>query len=269
MTRVLVSLDADLASSIALRYACQLAGLAGMELQPIHVEEAGSKGSPPGSGWVRRTWEAALLEAGRDEIVRLIDAERDCCHGALLPPKLCMGHREEEILRELTGGNYDLFVEGALYRFTAADFSAKLRSRLYRYSPCPIVLVRNLVEIEKVALLLSDGVAYRPLVEHYCRLLGEVPLSLDLFYYQPRHPLFGQDALHEPRPVLEAAARDLAKESVKLGRQEVLADSPERAAETLRDYGLVLAGISRQHRKGAVAKLLGLSPAPCLLVILH
>ena len=60
MLRALVALESDLASSIALRYACQMANIVGMALQTIHVEDADAEGHAPGTGWVRRSWEKAL-----------------------------------------------------------------------------------------------------------------------------------------------------------------------------------------------------------------
>ncbi len=268
MTRVLVFLDADLASSMALRYACQLGKLTDMELQPIHVEDAAHRGGSPGSGWVRKTWESALLETGREEITRLVEAERKGCP-SLLPPKLCMGDREEELLRELEVGDYDLFVEGALYRFTSADFAAKLRSRLYRFAPCPIILVRNLVEVGKVAFLLGEEPAPQALLKAYWPLLGQAGLEMDLFYYQQGHGLLGPGPEADPQKVLEAAREVLVQKGAQAGPGRVLEKSPERAAEVLRDYGLVVAAVSSRHRKGPLVKLLSQSPAPCMLLVLH
>ena len=48
MLRMLVYLDADLASSIALRYACQLAQLIDMRLHSVHVEEPDHDGTCAG-----------------------------------------------------------------------------------------------------------------------------------------------------------------------------------------------------------------------------
>lgn len=261
-------MEADLASSMALRYACQLAKLGDMELQPIHVEDAAGRGGSPGSGWVRKTWESALLETGREEISRLVEAERNNCP-SLLPPKLCMGDREEELLRELEAGDYDLLVEGALYRFTSADLAAKLRSQLYRFAPCPIILVRNLVSLEKVAFLLGGEGAPQALLKAYWPILGQAGLGIDLFYYRQAHGLLGTAPEDEPDKVLQAAREALAQRGVEPGQTGILEKGPEQAVETLRDYGLVVAAVSSRHRKGPMVKLLSQSPAPCMLLILH
>lgn len=52
MIKTLVSTNADLATSIALRYACQLADLTGMVLQTMPVVEPEQEGHSPGTGWV-------------------------------------------------------------------------------------------------------------------------------------------------------------------------------------------------------------------------
>ncbi len=264
MTKVLVSLDADLASSIALRYACYLAGLSEMELQPIHVEEAG--GDSGGSGWVRKTWETALLETGLEEISQIIDAERGSC-GSLLPPKLCMGDREDEILRELEHGGYDLFVEGALYSFTSANFAAKVRSHLYRYAPCPIILVRNLADIPKTAFLLSDGQDPDALIDAYCRLFGETPFGLDLIYCRfPSLVSFGHGESHDPVQILAEARKALADRGCEPEQVMVLEEQPAKVAERMREYGLVAASLGKQQRKGPLGKMLGQTPAPTMIL---
>jgi len=269
MIKVMVSLDADLASSIALRYACQLTGISEMELQPIHVEQADRGGGSPGSGWVRKTWETALMETGLEEISHVIDAERNSC-GPLLPPKLCIGDREDEILRELVRGDYDLLVEGALQSFTSANFSAKLRSHLYRHAPCPIILVRNLVQIQKVALLLTEDQNPAALIDFYYKLFGESSLSLEIIYCQfPSLASFGRVDAQAPQRALDAAQKELADRGQEPDRIKVLAERPAKAAELMRDYGLVMASLGKQHRKGPFGKLLAQSPSPTMLLSSH
>ena len=76
MIKALVSLNADLASSIALRYSCRLAESVDMKLHTIHVEEVDREGYPPGSGWVRSTWEKGLVQTAEEEISHLISTAR-------------------------------------------------------------------------------------------------------------------------------------------------------------------------------------------------
>ena len=134
MLRTLVYLDADLASSIALRYTCQLAQLVDMKLHSVHVEEPDQDGHAPGTGWVRRTWESTMLKTGEFEIAQLINAEKSSCP-KLGAPKMIVGDRESEILREIQRESYDLFVEGLLHSFTTKKLFDKINSKLYKPRP--------------------------------------------------------------------------------------------------------------------------------------
>jgi len=51
--KALIAVKADLASSIAIRYACQLAKLTGLGLQTLFVVKPDEPGHTPGTGWVR------------------------------------------------------------------------------------------------------------------------------------------------------------------------------------------------------------------------
>ncbi len=157
MLRTLVYINADLASSIALRYTCQLEKFINMKLHFVHVEEPDQDGHAPGTGWVRRTWENTVLKTGEFEIAQLIKAEKSSCP-KLSAPKMLIGNRETEILREIQNESYDLFVEGSLHSFTSKKLYDKIHSRLYRHIPCPVIIVKNLVDIEKIALIVRNDI---------------------------------------------------------------------------------------------------------------
>ena len=61
MLKALVPVAADLASSIALRYACQMSESIQVEIQTIHVKAPSSESSQLGTGWVRQIWEKTML----------------------------------------------------------------------------------------------------------------------------------------------------------------------------------------------------------------
>ena len=158
MIKTLVSLETNLASRLALRYAYRLANVIDMELHTVYVKESASEGQSPGTGWVRKTWEDALLYSEQEEITRLIKSER-ALYPKLSPPKISIGSREKEIYYELQSGLYGLFVEGALHTFNTSLFYRKIHSWFYQNSPCPIILVKNLVSLEKILIVL-DGHFY-------------------------------------------------------------------------------------------------------------
>lgn len=267
MIKILVSVDADLASSIALRYACQLADLIGVELQTIHVEEPGKEGYSPGSGWVRQTWEAALLETGREEVNRLIKAEKTSCP-VLPPPKMFIGDREEEILRELQRGSYDLFVEGALYTFTAANFYKKIHSRLYRRVPCSVMLVKNLVNPQRVVIVMTGNENVPRLISSFLRIFqgGKVEVDLLSCEFEKRAEPIVREGRKNSDASLQSAEKILVERGLKLGERRVLEGTPEELGHVLKDYGLTVAPIHRDGtKKSDLLELLSRCPSPILL----
>jgi nucleotide-binding universal stress UspA family protein len=268
MIRALVSLDVDLASSIALRYACQMAEMIEMELQPIHVEELGREGRLLGSGWVERTWERTLLKTGLEEINRLISTERGSCP-AIFPPKISVGEPQNEILRELKEEPYDLLVKGELYAFTPNRFHEKVHSRLFRHAPCPIMVVNNLVHLRKVSLLLEEGTEIQPLIGTFLKLFGAADVDADLLYCRFRPSIrqaFRQN--EEPDTLIRAAEEMLSQQGRRLGKTEVREEAPEKLGDLMRDYGLVMTSIHHDlGHKNPMAELLSHTPSPILLLI--
>lgn len=267
MTKALVSLDADLASSIALRYAAQLAKLTGMDLETIHVVEPDREGHTPGAGWVRRTWEKGLLETHQGEIRRLINAEKASCP-SLAPPKMFVGDREEEILGELQRGSYDLFVEGALYTFTAGNFYKKIRSRLYRYAPCPALLVKNLVNLQRVVIVMTGNENVRGLISSFLRIFqgGKVELDLLSCEFEKRVEPIVREERKNSDAGLQSAEKILAERGWKPRERRVVQGTPEKVGHLLKDYGLTVSSIHREGgKKSDLLELLSRSPSPILL----
>ena len=264
MLKTLVSLNADLASSIALRYACQMANMVGMELQTIHVEEPGAEGQAPGTGWVRRTWEQALLKTGEEEIAQLIQAEKSSCP-PLPPTKMCIGDREEEIYHELERESYDLFVEGTLYTFSSANFYKRIRSRLYRNPPCPIILVKNLMSLTRVALLLGSEVDPSDVVGKFLKTFEGAEVDVDLFYYkfeQGGAPLQEDKA---PDTILSTASSLLGEGGRRSKESRVIQDAPENLRNLFKDYSLVVSSVQDiAHKKSPLTELLHRIPSPIL-----
>lgn len=164
MILALISINTDLGSSIALRYAYELSNKIDMRLYDIHVVDAKQSGSSPGFGWVQKTWENALIESKSEEIRQFLDMEK-----VELPflktPKILIGDRTEKLLDELQTGQYAFFLEGALPSFNPNDFYRLVHSRLYRLMPCPVMIVKNLVSelfgrsAERLPLTVRKGVA--------------------------------------------------------------------------------------------------------------
>ncbi len=263
MLKTLVSLNADLASSIALRYACQMASFMQLELQTIHVEEPGAEGKPLGTGWVRRSWEKAMLETGQEEISQLIQAEKTHCP-PLAATKMCIGDREEEILNELRREHYDLFMEGILYTFTPTSFYKKIQSRVYRQASCPIILVKNLTSLNRVVILLGAEMDHAGVLDTFLKMFGDAKVDIDLCYY--RFQQAGGTASQEnPESVLSAARKKLAAVGRTANSSRLIQESPEAAAELLGNDALVISSVQRSaHKKGPMIELLHRIHCPIL-----
>ena len=275
MIKTLVSLNADLASSIALRYTCQLANIIEMDIKTIHVEEADTEGNPPGTGWVRKTWEKGLLGTAEAEISQLINAERASCP-SLGSPKMMVGDPEAEILRELENESYNVLVEGILLSFDASHFEGRMRSKLYKKMPCPLLLVKNLVELKRIALLIEDHTDLRTLIPTFSKLFERATLEYDILrviLQKPGRLSFTKDAQDAPEPVFEEADELLTNANNMLAEAsrsplevKTLRDVPAKIADSLQDYALVVSCVPRQMaKKSPMLELLSKVPSAVLL----
>jgi hypothetical protein len=274
MINVLVSLDADLASSIAFRYSCRLTEFIDMRLQTIHVEEVEKEGFPPGSGWVRSTWEKGLLQTAQQEISQLIDTEKPGC-----PPLdasiVRIGDKEDELLHEIEDNSYDLLLEGVLHSFDGQLFFQKVRSKLYKYAPCPIILVKNLVDPGRIALLLMASQDVSPLVSNFLKIFGKSKASVDLVHFIDKRggqTEFKKKASEVADPELAYAARTIGEAATLLAEggctpkaSWIMQDRPKKAGELLGEYGLVAACLPRSANKGLALDLLSRVPSATLL----
>ncbi len=266
MLRTLVYIDADLASSIALRYTCQLAQFVDMKLHSVHVEEPDQDTHAPGTGWVRRTWENTVLKTGEFEIAQLINAEKSSCP-TLGAPKMLIGDRENEILREIQKESYDLFVEGSLHSFTAKKLYDKIHSRLYRLIPCPVLIVKNLVAIEKIALLVRNEIESKTLVSVFLKMFKGAKLKLDLVYCEfQEHGKLTVDTKKEINGTLNAAKEILAENQWSPENCLTIKGAPEEIGDTLRDYGLLVCPLYHNiSKKSSWFQLLSHIPSPILI----
>ena len=266
MLRTLVYLDADLASSIALRYACQLAQLVDMKLDSVHVEEPEADGHAPGTGWVRRTWENTMLKTGEFEIAQLIKAEKSSCP-KLGPPKMLVGDRENEILREIQRESYDLFVEGLLHSFTTKKLYDKFNSRLYKHIPCPVIIVKNLVNVEKIALIVRSEIEPKRLVSLFLNIFMNAKIKLDLIFCEFQEPgQLSYNAKKETNGTLSAVEKMLAENQYPPENCLTIQGAPEEIGDALRDYGLIACPFYHTiSKKSNWFQLLSHIPSPILI----
>jgi len=266
MLRTLVYLNADLASSIALRYICQLTKLIDMKLHSVHVEEPDQDGHAPGTGWVRRTWENTVLKTGEIEIAQLIKAEKSSCP-TLGAPKMLIGDRENEILNEIQKQSYDLFVEGFLHSFSAKKLYDKIHSRLYRLIPCPVIIVKNLMDIERIALIVRNDMEINNLVSMFLKIFNGAKPRFDLVlceFQEPGQLMFNNNK--EINETLGAAEKILAENQWSPENCLTIKGAPEEIGDTLRDYGLLACPLHHTiSKKSNWFQLLNHIPSPILI----
>jgi hypothetical protein len=266
--KALIAVKADLASSIAIRYSCQLAKLTGLGLQTLYVFKPDEKGHTPGTGWVREAWEDAMVLKGRDSIAKLIQAEKIACPG-LGNPKMVAGKRDMEILHELQVSDYDLFAEGMLHAFEPTNFLKKIHSRLYRNLPCPVLMVKNLASLAKGILALGEENDMASCVSVFLKLFEGVEVDLDLICCRFQNTAVDaeRDTASRLETGLGAAEKMLAEKGRTPRASRLVQGVSESLDRSVRDYGLVLTSLARENiEKSPIVDLLSRNPSPVLIV---
>jgi hypothetical protein len=246
MVNVLISVNADLGSSIALRYARGLSKKINMQLHGIHVIDPKRMDRAPGSGWVRHTWENALIETEKEEIRLFLEVEK-----AGLPflkvPRMVIGDRTDGVLEELHRDDYHLFMEGVPPTTNPDDFYKLIHSRLYQMLPCPVLVVKNLLTPLKAALLLDDKTdftSFSPFVDMFFKT-SEIVLE----------PIFLKFSNAEGLTLKEVDAPDFPLKNFDLSawmpskKGKIVEGSEKTLAAWLREYGVVASSLDHMPDK--------------------
>lgn len=238
MLKTLLYVNEDLASSIALRYTAYLNKFLPLSLYITHVEMV-EENEQVGTGWVRRTWEEGVASSGKQLVERMLRTENIDCPLAGRP-KVFIGDRDKEIAYELSNGRYNLYVEGYLNSANQDRFYETISSPLYTGTTCPILVVKNLSISKKCALLCSDSVDPKVLVEKSMAILGDSTFDLDIVYfkYKDSDRLLTMDKKDGGRYLEETEAL-LAQAGKSVDHVIVLSGSPEQVGNYLKDYALV------------------------------
>jgi hypothetical protein len=265
MIRTLVSVYPDLSSVIAMNYACRLSRIIDMGIQPIFVKEPEPGAQAPGTGWVRHTWENSLLGMERDAVDRLIETERDHC-AILARPQVLVGDRDDIILKNLLGGTYDLFVEGCLASFEKSELLQRVRSKLYRNLPCPVIIARNLIELSKILIVFDDSVNVDRLLPSMMQLFNGTQLRFDLLYCR----LLGTGSYVEPIEESDAffskADSILLEHGWEPENRLALQGTPQGLIRQMEDYSLIVTCLPQlMEADNELMRLIGDTPSPILL----
>jgi len=241
MIRTLVSIEVDLASSLAIRYACRLGNLIPMELQPVYVKGYPFEEPFTGIGWVRHTWEKELVKEGKEEINEMIAAEMDTCP-VLQEPRVIFGDREKELSHLMEAETFDLYIEGAPYPFNPVTIAKRLHVKFYQHLNCPFVWLRTLRPINKVLILCLEPTGTAALGQALKKVWAgcQVPLHVGM-------PSGATPALQEAVANLEVSLTKAdCLTTLEPGLSLPPADLP--AAARL-DFGLVALALPRTLKK--------------------
>lgn len=258
MLKTAIAVDADLASRIAVRYACQMGRFLDLDISTLHAADPGEQGQAIATGWVRRKWEDAVVRDTMDQVVQLVKAEQAGCR-ILAPPLFLPPEqpRDERLARHLRSNRYGLFVEGLLHRFKPDHFMAKIGSRLYRNLPCPAMVAQNVPPPSKGVLWVSPGKIAPKSMENFLGIFPSRTIELSLLNCR-----FGN------KPVapsdIEAAVSLFESSGGAVTNISTVEGSPSSMAALVRDHFLIVSEVP--PAKGPMAELLSKSPCSLLLI---
>lgn len=249
MTKTLVAIEVDLASSMAIRYTCDLGNLIPMELFPVYVKAPPPEVPATGTGWVRHTWERQIVELGQEEIHEMLASEQESCP-LLQEPQVIYGDRDYELLKIVGQETFDLYVEGAPYPFNPGNIQRRLHSKFYQKLACPLIWLRVLRKIHQAVVVCPDLPGARAVLPAMEKLWDgcSVPVHLAL---PPQEGLRGPgDALREEarKALATMGAAGCAVEVKEVA--DWSSGGPDPAL--LKDYGLVAVALERASKKDHV-----------------
>jgi hypothetical protein len=244
--KTLVSIEVDLTSSLALRFACQLGSFMNMDIQPVYVKESSPHESVMGAGWASRTWEKEMVQQGKAEISDFIDAEKDFCP-LLRQPLVIYGDREAELFKLSQTEKFDLYLEGVHFPWTINEIYKRLHTKIYQRIASPMVLVRTFRKVNQVQLLCLDVPGTRTLTEVFQRIWKNCQIPLLLSHASGESNDNGDYQLRE---AVEHSREALLESGCTVSVTDKLASIPtDEAGETLKDQGLVAIAMERGVRK--------------------
>jgi len=262
MLKTLVAIEVDLASSMAIRYACQLGNLVDMKLYPVYVKAPPPEVPNAGVGWVRRTWEREIVARGKEEIQEMLASEMEACP-ELQEPRVLYGDREYELLKIMEHEPFDLYVEGAPYPFTPANIHRRLHQKFYQHLGTPLIWLRILRKINQVLVICQDPADVRALLRAIRQLWAGSPAPVHLGV--PPSPGYGEALRRE----VVAAREELEAAGIQVAVQEIPAlPGGESLPEVTKEYGLVAVCLERDVKKDSLQlQWLSQVKAPLMVVL--
>jgi len=261
MQNVLIALETDLASSIALRYACRFEKLIRFNMQVVHIPDLDEQNHPPGGGWVHRTWENAVVQQSGREIRKLIREERGYCYSAG-EPKIIPGEKDQVILEELRKKRYDFFIEGFLHSFEPDRFFKKLDSDLYRHLPCPALMVKNMVDPDRGIQIVGTPDTFSFELYWFFKILSGMVAEPDILVCRFKTSGDKATLLENDRDLISGIETGMLKYGKAAGRIRTAEGSSDGLAALVRDHALLVSPLPESG--SPMAHMLSRSPCPIL-----
>ncbi len=255
--KVLVPVDVGLASSLALRYLCNVGKRLSMEIDIVYVKEPVSEPPSTGSGWARRTWERESMTKAKKELSQFVGSEEGFCP-ALGTTNVVFGPRDDTILKEISRGKHDLLVEGLSPMDETISLFRRIRSKLYQNVPCPVLLVRKLMPLDRALILCKDMHALESGLTPFSPLFSMAQPKVDLLFMDP------SDSEERAR-----IRESLGKVGVPVDRGFELDQERDRLEDLLGIYGLVLGALERTrvYKRHPTLTVMDMVPSGLLLFL--
>jgi len=260
MQDALMALQTDLASSIAVRYARRLGKLIRFKTQVIHIPDMDESRHSPGSGWVHQTWENAIIQKAREDIIKLIQKER--FNYSSWAPKAVPGERDRVILEELRQKKYDFFIEGLLHAFEPDRFFQKLDSDLYRNISCPVLLVKNLVDLDRGIQIVGPPDTISLVLSWFLMTWNGLPVEPDILICHFESSLEKLTIPENDTVLVSDIEEIIFKYGKKPASIKTAKGSPEKLISFVRDHALLVSPLPRSESQ--IAQMLAMSPCPIL-----
>ncbi len=260
MQDALMALQTDLASRIAVRYACRLENLVRFNMQAIHIPDLDEKKHSPGSGWVHQTWENVIVQQAREDIAGLL--RKELFYYSISEPKIVPGERDQVILEEMDRKRYDFFIEGFLHSFEPDRFLQKLDSDLYRNILCPILMVKNLVDLNRGIQILCTPDTVSSVMSWFLKLWSELPAEPDILVCHFEPSMKEHIFIENDSDLITTIKAGFLKYGKKPANIKTVQGSSKNLVPLVRDHALLVSPLPTSSSQ--IAHMLAMSPCPIL-----
>ena len=261
MHDVLIALQTDLASSIAIRFMCQMQKFGQFNFQAIHVPDLDKDGHPPAVGWVHKIWEEEIVGKAREDISKLLQKE-NLVRDPLPSPIVILGERDQVIQSELRHKAYEIFMEGLLHSFEPDMFFIKLESDLYQNLLCPILMVKNLVKLERGIQLVGTPETILHLLPWFYRFWKDQPVKVELLICQFENQAEDLTVLENDNQLVSEIENSGLGDRTALYTIKTAKGSAKMLASLVRDQALIMSFVPKSMDD--MARMLAMSPCPIL-----